>query len=163
MRQFLGPGPRPGVATRGPRVGGMGQLRPASAAAAVAVPVGCLFATGPAGATEWMYCGDTRSQVSIGLLLGLADGPSVVAATLESPTAAYTTNPVYGQGRIVSIRHARTMKGSSGIGLDFVADLGGGLVGELRLRLGKRGDAEVYRGKFGLTGKGSWTVSCDVE
>ncbi|MBX3536152.1 MAG: hypothetical protein KF735_00825 [Chelatococcus sp.] len=116
-----------------------------------------------ASATEWMYCHDARSRVSVGLLLGLADTVSVVAAILETPKGDYTTSEHYGTGKPFAIRYVRGMMNEARIGIDFMGEPANRLLGELRLRRGKRGDMVVYRGTLTVTGEGSWKVSCDAE
>ncbi|CAH1662533.1 hypothetical protein CHELA1G11_12096 [Hyphomicrobiales bacterium] len=116
-----------------------------------------------ASATEWMYCHDARSRISVGLLLGLADTVSVVAATLETPKGDYTTSEHYGTGKPFAIRSVRGKMNAAGIGMDFIVEPAGRSLGELRLRRGKRGDRIVYRGTLKISGEGTWKVSCDAE
>ncbi|MBS7699433.1 MULTISPECIES: hypothetical protein [unclassified Chelatococcus] len=95
--------------------------------------------------------------------MGLADTVSVAAATLETPKEDYTTSEHHGTGKPFAIRHARGIASDTGIGLDFVVDPGERLLGELRLRRGKRGDLVVYRGTLKMPGNGTWKVSCTAE
>lgn len=122
-----------------------------------------LSAAGTARATEWMYCSDKRSQVSLGLLMGFADAWSASGATLTAPAAAYSSNSLYGKGEEFSIRYVRTRNREDRIELDFVRSSDDKLVAGVRLRSGKSADKTVYRGKLTMPGKGSWAVSCDAE
>lgn len=122
--------------------------------------IAALAVASTASATEWTFCGDEKQSVEVGLLMGQADTPSVVAARLSHKDINYVTAAVYGEGKIVKTRQKATKRALS---VDFHDETGKTRVGDLNLRLVKKGDESFYRGTLRLNGQGSWKVACDAS
>lgn len=127
------------------------MMKPALLAAGLA-----LLAS-PAAATEWIYCNDATSTVTVGLLLG-SEPMSVAAIILSHGDKVWASSAAYGPGDPIWLRQGfenETM---------FYADLDDGnatLLAEVRLLKANEGEMYVKSGTLRMPGLGAWAVSCE--
>lgn len=118
-----------------------------------------LLLPAPGFATEWVYCGDSAEDVSVGMLLGGADFASISAVTLMAGTDAWSSAEVYGPGKPIAV--AQSFFGDSQVMVDFTEDESGGLIAELRLFTAEEGEYYARGGILRVAGHGAWVVSCE--
>jgi hypothetical protein len=117
----------------------------------------CLAAS-PAAATEWIYCSDTTSTVTVGLLLGATDVLSVSGIILSHDDNVWASAAAYGPGEPISLGQGFTDARHLSVDLmdgDFA------LLAELRLVKADEGTDFVQAGTLRLPGRGVWAVSCE--
>jgi hypothetical protein len=117
----------------------------------------CLMA-GPAAATEWIYCSDPTSTVTVGLLLGASEVLSVSGIILSHDDDVWASATAYGPGEPVSL--GQGFADANHLSVDLM-DGDFALLAELRLVKAEEGTEFVQSGTLRLPGRGVWAVSCE--
>jgi hypothetical protein len=117
----------------------------------------CLAAS-PAAATEWVYCSDPTSTVTVGLLLGATDVLSVSGIILSHDNDVWASAAAYGPGEPVSL--GQGFADGAHLSVDLM-DGDFALLAELRLVKSEEGMEFVQAGTLRLPGRGVWSVSCE--
>ena len=129
------------------------MMKPALLAAGLA-----LLAS-PAAATEWVYCNDATSTVTVGLLLGQMDVIAVSAIILSNGDRVWASSAAYGPGEEVSL--GQGFEDNNVLYVDLM-DKDFGLLAQLRLMQVQEGDGPlIYGGTLRMPGQGAWAVSCE--
>ena len=116
------------------------------------------LATGPALATEWVYCNDATNTVTVGLLLGSLDTLNVSGIILSNGDRVWASSAAYGPGEEVSMGQGFENETTLMVDLmdkDYVK------LAELRLLKASEGDLYVTSGTLRLPGQGAWAVTCE--
>jgi hypothetical protein len=114
----------------------------------------------PAQATEWLYCRDESSTVTIGLLLGAMDVLAVAGITLSHDDTVWASDAAYGPGEPIAV--GQGFEDATRLDVDFV-DSAFSLLAQLRLSKASEGDQFAYGGTLRIVGRGAWAVSCPAE
>ncbi len=127
----------------------------------LAVAAVLTLGAGPALATEWMYCGDRDSTVTVGLLLGAMDVLAVAGVILSHEDKVWASDVAYGPGEPVSV--GQGFEDDTRLFVDLMDDGMVNVLAELRLMKAEEGDGPViHAGTLRLPGRGAWAVSCDA-
>jgi hypothetical protein len=118
-----------------------------------------LLLTTPAFATEWVYCGDARDEVSVGVLLGGVEFVNISGITLTANGKEWSSSPAYGPGEPIAI--AQTFMGDDQIIVDFADEEHSEALAELRVYMAEEGEDYVQGGTLRVAGQGAWVVSCE--
>ncbi len=113
---------------------------------------------GPAAATEWVYCSDATSTVTVGLLLGATDVLSVAGIVLSHDDDVWASAAAYGPGEPVSLGQGYAdgeRLYADLMDADFVK------LAELRLVRAEEGTEIVQAGTLRMPGRGVWAVTCE--
>lgn len=119
---------------------------------------GALAAASPTQATEWMYCNDAQSTVTVGLLLGSMDTLAVSGIVLSHNDRVWASHTAYGPGEEVSMGQGFENESMMMVDLmdkDFV------LLAQLRLMKASEGADYAVAGTLRMPGAGAWTVTCE--
>ena len=113
----------------------------------------------PAFSTEWVYCGDTNNEVSVGVLLGGVEFVNISGITLEANGKQWASSPTYGEGEPVAI--SQTFIGDDQIIIDFADEENSEILAQLRVYIAEEGEDYVQGGILRVAGQGAWIVSCE--
>ncbi len=118
------------------------------------------FSASPALATEWLYCGDRDSTVTVGLLLGAMDVLAVAGVVLSHEDTVWASAAAYGPGEPVVVGQGFEDEGQ--LYVDLMDDGLVGILAELRLFKATEGDGPlIYSGTLRMPGRGAWAVACE--
>ena len=113
----------------------------------------------PAFATEWVYCGDAKDEVSVGVLLGGVEFVNISGITLKANDALWSSSPAYGPGEPIAV--VQTFMGDDQIVIDFADEEHSGIMAELRVYMAEEGEDYVQGGVLRVAGQGAWVVTCE--
>lgn len=126
----------------------------------MAAIAGLAAATQPVAATEWMYCNDASSTVTVGLLLGEAGVLSIAGVILSNGDHVWASAVAYGPGDEVSV--GQGFEDEHMLAVDLM-DKDFALLAQLRLMKAQEGtEPTVLAGTLRMPGQGAWPISCDA-
>lgn len=115
------------------------------------------LAAQPALATEWIYCNDVASTVTVGLLLG-SEPMAVAGIILSHEDTVWASATAYGPGDPVAL--GQGFESDKMLFADLV-DGNSVKLAELRLMKATEADAYASGGTLTIVGKGAWPVVCE--
>jgi hypothetical protein len=113
----------------------------------------------PAFSTEWVYCGDAKNEVSVGVLLGGVEFVNISGITLVANGKQWASSPTYGEGEPIGI--SETFIGDDQIIIDFADEENSNTLAQLRVYIAEEGEDYVQGGTLRVAGQGAWIVSCE--
>ena len=113
----------------------------------------------PAFSTEWVYCGDAKNEVSVGVLLGGVEFVNISGITLVANGKQWASSPTYGEGEPIGI--SETFIGDDQIIIDFADEENSNTLAQLRVYIAEEGEDYVQGGILRVAGQGAWIVSCE--
>ena len=122
----------------------------------VSAALALAFLSTPVHATEWLECDGGDAHVA--LLLGATDFLSISAVRLRAGEAYWVSDPVYGEGAIVTV--GQGFEDEQMLVVDLFDEAVADRVAELRLFKAEEGDQRVYGGTIRVNGEGAWAMSC---
>lgn len=124
----------------------------------ILLAAGVALAATPSAGTEWVYCNDADSVVTVGLLLGSVDVLAVAGIILSHNDKVWASAAAYGPGDAISLGQGFADDRTLWVDLK---DADYATVAELRLVKASEGDSSVTAGTLHLPGRGAWAVSCE--
>jgi hypothetical protein len=118
-----------------------------------------LLAATPTSATEWIYCGDAKETVSIGVLAGSFEFLNVSAMTLRIRDEQWSSGETYGPGKPLTM--LQNYSDATQLYVDLGDENADKVIAELRVFLADEGQDYVQGGVLRSPGRGAWIVSCE--
>lgn len=118
----------------------------------------------PAGATEWVNCGDGGDKASFDMLLGAMDVIAIDTIRIEANGKKWSNHPGAGE---IKIEVGQAFETADQMWIDVLGEGMGGFVAKLRLfkaseivEGSEEGAFDATGGTLQMPGIGAWAVSC---